>query len=71
VFLESTRAFVPPRTVKVARLVLVRTRRRGLSVRFDWSWLVMDWLRALNFLFTGRPDAVLTLSDHLVKVSSR
>jgi len=31
----------------------------------------MDWLRALNFLFRGRPDAAFTLSDHFVKVSSR
>jgi len=31
----------------------------------------MDWLRALNFLFRGGPDAAFTLSDHLVKVSSR
>ena len=60
-----------PRTVKVARLVRVRSRRRGLSARFSASWWVMDWLSALNFLFIGRPDAAFTLSDHFVKVSSR
>ena len=60
-----------PRMVNGARLIRVRSRRRGLSERFSQSWWVMDWLRALNFLFRGRPDAAFTLSDHFVKVSSR
>ena len=55
----------------VARLVWVRWMSLGFEERCSWSWWVMLWERALNLLFMGRPEAAFTLSDHLVRISSR
>jgi ribosome biogenesis protein Nip4 len=42
----------------------------GREERCSESWCVMDWLRALNFWFMGRPEAAFTFSDHFVRISS-
>lgn len=55
------------------RFVCVRWMSLGLAdvERCSESWEIMDWERALNFWFIGRPEAAFTLSDHFVRISSR